>query len=154
MDSFSDLFKKENIGQVVLGILFIIYLIMGYKMPASVSEMIDTVYGKITIAVVFLLLFSYANPILGVLGFIVAFELIRRSTVTTGSYAMEHYLPTEAKKDANINAMNQFPYTLEQEVVKKMAPVRETGQSNSEPTFSPILDDTYDAAPINYTGVV
>jgi len=154
MDSFSDLFKKENMGQVILGILFVVYLIMDYKMPSFISEVIDTIYGKITVAVVFLLLFSYANPILGVLGFIVAFELIRRSTVTTGSYAIDQYLPTEAKKDANINAMNQFPYTLEQEVVKKMAPVRDTGMSNSEPTFDPVLDDTYDAAPINYTGVV
>ena len=50
--------------------------------------------------------------------------------------------------------MNQFPYTLEQEVVKKMAPIRDTGYTNSESTFSPILDDTYDAAPINYTGVI
>ena len=31
MDSFSDLFKKENMGQVILCILFIIYLIMGYR---------------------------------------------------------------------------------------------------------------------------
>jgi hypothetical protein len=154
MDSFSDLLKGGNMGQVILGILFVVYLIMDYKMPSFISEVIDTIYGKITVAVVFLLLFSYANPILGVLGFIVAFELIRRSTVTTGSYAMDQYLPTEAKKDANINAMNQFPYTLEQEVVKKMAPVRDTGMSNSEPTFAPVLDDTYDAAPINYTGVV
>ena len=154
MDSFSDLFKKENMGQVILGVLFILYLIMGYKMPSSISEMIDTVYGKIGVAVVFLLLFSYANPILGVLGFIVAFELIRRSSITTGSYAVDHYLPTEAKKDANITAMNQFPYTLEQEVVKKMAPIRESRESSVEPTFSPVLDDTYDAAPINYTGVI
>ena len=148
MDSFSDLFKKENMGQVILGVLFILYLIMGYKMPSSISEMIDTVYGKIGVAVVFLLLFSYANPILGVLGFIVAFELIRRSSITTGSYAVDHYLPTEAKKDANITAMNQFPYTLEQEVVKKMAPIVHTSAGMSKPSYKPLLENDHDASPV------
>jgi hypothetical protein len=49
--------------------------------------------------------------------------------------------------------MNQFPYTLEQEVVKKMAPMK-FSDSTTTSSFSPVLDDTYDAAPIDYTGVV
>ena len=154
MDSFSDLFKKENMGQVVLCILFIIYLIMGYKMPDSVAGLVDTIYGKVLVAVIALVLFSFANPILGVLGFLVAFELIRRSSMATGTYALDHYVPTEVKKETQLNAMNQFPYTLEQEVVKKMAPIRETGESSTQSSFHPVLDDTYDAAPINYTGVI
>ena len=154
MNSFSNLIKNGNNGQIMLSILFSIYLIMGYKMPEKISELIDTIYGKIIVVVIALILFSYTNPILGVLGFLVAFELIRRSSVTTGTFAIDNYLPSEFKKDGEINAMNQFPYTLEQEVVKKMAPIRDTGYTNSESTFSPILDDTYDAAPINYTGVI
>ena len=153
MDSFSDLFKKENMGQVVLCILFIVYLIMGYKTPDSIAGFIDTIYGKITVVVVALVLFSYANPILGVLGFIVAFDLIRKSSMTTGTFALDNYVPTEEKKESNLNAMNQFPYTLEQEVVKKMAPAKES-IDYSPSSFSPVLDDTYDAAPIDYNGVV
>ena len=154
MDSFSDLFKRQNLGQVVLCILFIIYLIMGYNMPTSVAGVIDTIYGKIIVVVVALILFSYVNPILGVLGFLVAFELIRRSSLATGTYALNNYIPTEEKKSSNLSAMNQFPYTLEQEVVKKMAPIRVTFDTQTPPTFRPILDDNYDAAPINYTGVI
>ena len=153
MDSFSDLFKKENSGQVVLAILFIVYLISGYKTPDSVANVIDTIYGKIVVVVVALILFSYANPILGVLGFIVAFDLIRKSSMSTGTFALDHYVPTEVKKESNLNAMNQFPYTLEQEVVKKMAPMKVPGDATPS-SFSPVLDDTYDAAPIDYMGVV
>jgi len=153
MDSFSDLFKKENSGQVVLAILFIVYLISGYKTPDSVAGVIDTIYGKIVVVVVALILFSYANPILGVLGFIVAFDLIRKSSMSTGTYALDHYVPTEVKKESNLNAMNQFPYTLEQEVVKKMAPTK-VPVDTTPSTFSPVLDDTYDAAPVDYMGVV
>ena len=153
MDSFSDLFKKENSGQVVLAILFIVYLISGYKTPDLVAGVIDTIYGKIVVIVVALILFSYANPILGVLGFIVAFDLIRKSSMSTGTYALDHYVPTEVKKESNLNAMNQFPYTLEQEVVKKMAPMKVPADATPS-SFSPVLDDTYDAAPIDYMGVV
>ncbi|NDA89711.1 MAG: hypothetical protein EBY20_02200 [Alphaproteobacteria bacterium] len=153
MDSFSDLFKKENSGQVVLAILFIVYLISGYKTPDSVANIVDTIYGKIVVVVVALILFSYANPILGVLGFIVAFDLIRKSSMSTGTYALDHYVPTEVKKESNLNAMNQFPYTLEQEVVKKMAPMKVPDDATPS-SFSPVLDDTYDAAPIDYMGVV
>ena len=153
MDSFSDLFKKENSGQVVLAILFIIYLVSGYKTPDSVANVIDTIYGKIIVVVVALILFSYVNPILGVLSFIVAFDLIRKSSMSTGTFALDHYIPTEVKKESNLNAMNQFPYTLEQEVVKKMAPIKFPVDA-SPSSFSPVLDDTYDAAPIDYMGVV
>lgn len=153
MDSFSDLFKKENSGQVVLAILFIIYLVSGYKTPDSVANVIDTIYGKIIVVVVALILFSYVNPILGVLSFIVAFDLIRKSSMSTGTFALDHYVPTEVKKESNLNAMNQFPYTLEQEVVKKMAPIKFPVDA-SPSSFSPVLDDTYDAAPIDYMGVV
>jgi hypothetical protein len=153
MDSFSDLFKKENRGQVVLSILFIIYLIIGSKTPDAVASVVDTIYGKIAVVAIAIALFSYVNPILGVLGFIVAFDLIRRSSVSTGTFALDNYVPTEIKKESELNAMNQFPYTLEQEVVKKMAPMKESIDYTPS-SFSPVLDDTYDAAPIDYSGVV
>ena len=148
MDGFSDLFKKENMGQVILCILFIIYLIMGYKMPDSIANVIDTNYGKVIVVVMALILFAYANPVLGVLGFFVAFDLISKSSVATGTYALERYVPTEAKKESQLNAMNQFPYTLEQEVVAKMAPLSQSGYSINEASYKPLLEDLHDASSI------
>ena len=108
-----------------------------------------TIYGKILVAVVALVLFSYANPILGVLGFIVAFDLIRRSSVSTGTFALDNYVPTETKKEAELTEMNQFPYTLEQEVVKKMAPIPSTTSSMNPVTFTPLLNNLHDASPVS-----
>ena len=154
MDSFNKLFKKEHMGQNMLTILFIIYLIMGYKVPEPIANVVDTTYGKIIVITIAILLFAYANPILGVIGFLVAYDLIKRSSVATGNYALAKYLPTEAKKYTELTDYNQFPYTLEQEVVKKMAPIAHTTSNSTQVHFSPILDDTHDAAPINYTGVI
>jgi hypothetical protein len=155
MNSFSSLFQRENLGQLILSVLFIIYLILGSKVPTSVAGLIDTVYGKVVVIVIALILFVNSNPVLGILGFIVAYELIRHSSAATGSSALAKYLPTEEKKATAMTAYNQFPYTLEQEMVKKMAPMKPVPESSKgEYTFNPVLDDSHDAAPINYNGVI
>ena len=148
-----DLFKKENMGQIILIILFIIYLIMGYNTPEPIASIIDTTYGKIFVILIALVLFAFTNPVLGIIGFLVAYELIRKSSISTGSYGLDKYLPTETKKFTELTALNQFPYTLEQEVVKKMAPIRQQNDT-IQTTFVPVLDNLYDAAPIDYMGVV
>jgi len=155
MDTFANLFKKENVGQVVLIFLFLIYLVMGYQTPEPLAGMIDTVYGKVFVILIAICLFLYANPVLGVIGFFVAFDLIRRSTMTTGTYGLERYMPTEQKKATQLSYYNQFPYTLEQEMVKKMAPAKAGPElMGSAPSYTPILDNLYDAAPLNYQGVI
>lgn len=145
MDS---LFKKQNVGQFVLVILFIIYLIMGYKVPDTFAGLIDSTVGKIVVVIMAISLFAYANPVLGVLGLFVAYDLIRKSSITTGTAGLEAYMPTEEKKMSQFTAFNQFPYTLEQEVVTKMAPLHTMGVINGPATFKPILDDYHDASPI------
>jgi len=155
MNNLQDLFKKKNIGELLLGVLFVIYLLLGYKTPSVIANVIDTLYGKVIVVVIAMILFAHTNPILGVLGFFVAYHLINNSEVVTGTYGLNKYLPTEEKKYTAMTMYNQFPYTLEQEVVKKMAPLNHSitdGSTNY--SFNPVLDDLHDAAPIDYTGVI
>ena len=148
MDSFSSLFKKEHIGELTLAILFIIYLIMGYKTPEPIASMVDSIVGKIVIILIVVYMFMHNNYILAVLALFVGFDLIRRSSVNTGIDALKRYAPSEEKKTSQFSAFNQFPYTLEQEVVKKMAPIIQSGSTLSKPSYKPLLDNLYDASPI------
>ena len=149
MEEFSSLFKKQHMGELLLSILFIIYLIMWYKTPDPVANAVDTMVGKIVILMLVVYLFMHSNTILAVLSLFVAFDLIRRSSAVTGIDALRQYEPTEIKKSSQFTALNQFPYTLEQEVVKKMAPIVQGGSSMSKASYSPILEDLHDASPIN-----
>ncbi len=149
MDSFSSLLKKENMGQLLLVIIFIIYLIMGYKTPEPVANLIDTLVGKVLVFLVVIYLFSNANPILAILALFVAFDLVRRSSMATGIDALKKYAPTEANKMSQFSAFNQFPYTLEQEVVNKMAPIVKTGPVFTRASFHPMIENLHDAAPLN-----
>ena len=149
MESFSSLLKKEHMGELVLVVLFIIYLIMGLKTPEPVAGMVDTLVGKIAIFIIIIYLFMHANPILAVLALFVGFDLIRRSSMATGIDALRRFAPSEEKKSSQFTAFNQFPYTLEQEVVAKMAPVMKSGSSLSQASYKPLLDNLYDASPLN-----
>ncbi|MCJ7802690.1 MAG: hypothetical protein MUP82_10080 [Candidatus Marinimicrobia bacterium] len=149
MESFSSLLKKEHMGELVLIILFVVYLILGLKTPEPVASMVDSLVGKIVIFVIVIYLFMNTHPVLAVLSLFVAFDLIRRSSVATGIDALNKFAPSEEKKMSQFTAYNQFPYTLEQEVVSKMAPIMKSGYSLTQASFKPLVDDTYDASPLS-----
>ena len=149
MESFSSLFKKEHMGELVLVILLIIYLILGFKTPEPVANLVDTLVGKIVIFIVVIYLFMHANPILAVLALFVAFDLIRRSSMATGLDALQKYAPSEEKKMSQFTAFNQFPYTLEQQIVDERATIVRSGHSLTQASYKPVLDNLYDAAPLN-----
>lgn len=147
MDNLN-LLRKEKRAELVLTILFIIYFVMGLNTPAPIAQVVDTMVGKIVILVAVIALFMYTNPILAVLGLLVAFDLMRRSALATGNDAVRNYLPNEERKTSQLNAYNQFPYTLEQEMVKKMTPAVQNSSAMTKPSFSPVLENLYDASPI------
>jgi hypothetical protein len=146
MDSFTELLKKENMGEFILIILMIIYLVMGLRTPDMIANIVDTIVGKVVVIMIVIYLFMNANPILAVVAALVAFDLIRRSSDATGLGALQAYAPSEEKKMSQFTAFNQFPYTLEQEVVAKMAPIVRSGSSLHSASYKPILDNTYDAS--------
>jgi len=148
MDSLKDLFTKKNMPELVLASLFVLYLVMGYKIPEQAATIVDSTIGKIVVVLVALMLFAYSKPILGILALLVAYQLIKSSSVQTGMAGLEEYYPTESKKWTPFTPTNQFAYTLEQEVVKKMANQKFNTEYVKAP-FRPILDDTHDAAPLS-----
>ena len=136
-------------GQLLLVVLMVVYLIMGYKTPEPIANIVDTLIGKIVIFLIVVYLFLHSNPILAVVALFVAFDLVRRSSMVTGIDALRKYAPTEEKKRSHFTAFNQFPYTLEQEVVKKMAPIVQSGSTLTKPSYKPILENLHDASSLN-----
>ena len=117
--------------ETLLLIIFIIYLVLGLRMPTMVAEMIDSLAGKIVLLLMVVYLFVNTNPLLGILSVWVAYDLMRRST----SFA--EYAPSESNK----MLYNRYSYTLEQEIVKKMAPMVNSGSSFDKPSYKPVMDD-------------
>ena len=61
---------------------------------------------------------------------------------------MTKFLPSENIKGQHLNAFNQFPVTLEEEVVQQMAPLQ-AGPSMGPKTFTPVMNNLHDATFLN-----
>ena len=137
---------KMSSQEVFLGVLFVIYFVLGYPVPEPLADMLDSVSGKIMVVVIAIILFLAVNPIVGVLGVLVALDLLRKAGEATGSNAMAKYSPSEQQKAQDLNKFNQFPYTLEQEMVS----IRTLKQdaSPSPALYKPVLEDDHNASPV------
>ena len=150
MESYENLFKKSNYHHLVLLTVLILYVVLNVPTQPMLANLIDNIYGNIVVILAAFYLFAYSHSIVGVVGLFAAYELIRRYSHSTGSIAIERYLPSETKKSGHFTAFNQFPVTLEEEVVKQMAPLVETaGPSNLN--YKPSSDYTHDAMDIQDT---
>lgn len=156
MRNYYDLIKVEKRHQLILGIIFIIYLIVDAKTPESIACYIDTPIGNSIVFVVAIATFYCSNPIVGILGFVVAYEVVRRSRrASRNSFLINRVLSNESSKFKTMEKLNvnKNVVTLEEEMVEKMAPlVKYDAPLNT--SYKPILDTFHDAAPIDYDGVV
>ena len=94
----------------------------------------------------------YHNPIVGILAILVAFDLFRRSSHadktddTQKTKKINRHAYQLPKSDSEFTQFNQFPFTLEQEMVSKMAPAVNSGKPNNKASYQPTLDNLHDAS--------
>ena len=146
MEKFLNSLMKDK-HHLILTLLLSIFILFDIKVPLVLAELVDNPIGKIVVAVLSLCLLS-TNALAGVVGLIAAYVLIQRSADSTGTAAEKNYLPSEAKKSSHLSAMNQFPVTVEEEVISKMLPSTNT-RDLTAPEFKPVLDDNHEAAATN-----
>jgi len=130
-------------NELILFILFVLYVIFPMDMPLMIASWIDSALGMLVLFVFTVYLFIYGNPVLGVLFIFVAYELIRRSANVTARTAIIQYTPSQEKKDvvfASLNAPLEKK-TLEEEMVEIRAPIgKSTPAEYLETDFKPISD--------------
>ena len=138
---FKSVMKSNH--HLVLTILLCVFIVFDIQVPNALANMVDNPIGKVVVAALALCLLSM-NTLLGVIGLVAAYVLIQRSADTTGTQAQKDYLPSEAKKNTILSSMNQFPMTVEEEVIAKMLPMNNQVDL-SQPEFKPVLGDTHNA---------
>jgi hypothetical protein len=134
---------KKN--DLLLVALFAVYLITNMHLPEGLNELIDNSIGNIVIILGALILFLNSNSVVGILGFLVAYELIRRASTSTGTDAIVKYIDTEEKK---VNKMKSYQppvpdVTLEEEVIDNM--VEFTDSDLPPSNVKPVLEQSHNA---------
>ena len=139
---FLDSLKTISPYEIILIIVFILYLISPIDTPTFVASFVDSPLGIITIFIITVSLFIYTNPILGILYIFVAYELMRRSSVFSGNTMNIEYTPSQMVKDIELKTMNPpQEKSLEEEIIDVRAPI---GRSNEvefvDSNFKPVAD--------------
>lgn len=120
--NFKKEMKKIGADWLILAAGLIYFIVVGVRLPVELAHGIDNVAGKLVLLVMVLLLFL-RSPILGILGTVVAFDLLSQAEKLTGTTQERLFLPNDYDKGKVFTALNQFPVTVEQEVVSRMVPV-------------------------------
>ena len=145
--------KVEKREHLILVVVLILYIFLDIQLPRVLANAVDTIYGKIVLYVMAINIFFNVNKTVGILAFIAAYTMIKRASAQTGTFAMRKYLPSEAAKVLDFSKYNDFPVTLEEEEVARMAPLVRNETSTGS-NFKPVLDSLHDAAPTDYEGVI
>lgn len=137
----------DNTNIIVIVLTFI-YLVLGLNPPLVVAQALTSLAGHIAffVLVVYIILNTHGVSALLVLAL---FDMMRRAHIVVSNTQMKQFNPSEERKTSQFSAFNQFPYTLEQEVVKRMAPMVRTGASIDMPKFKPTLDNAHNASSVS-----
>ena len=142
LDTIKKAFTKAQKSHLLLSVLFIIFLLFDIQIPRVIASLVDTTLGNVAVVIASLSLFYTKNNVLAVLGLVVAYEIIRRST---GVYGLMNHVPTQGQKDKMMEKMNENikHSSLEEEMVSKILPV--VSGDFLPPKYEPVLDNLYNA---------
>ena len=157
MDTFNTLMRQEKQHEMVIFILLILYIVFTPDVPLGLAEYAESTIGQVVIIIFAITLFLSTNPVVGILGFLAAYEFIRRASRATGVYGIETFSPTEEKKQQIMTAMNPAPEkTLEEELVDKLVPISPNDQVGLSDggSFQPVLGPLYGAVEPDYQGLI
>ncbi len=132
--------KSMQVPEIVVLVIFILYLIFPVSTPGELSPYIESPLGVIVLLVMIVALFLYSHPLVAVLFLFVAYTLLRRSAAVkpTTSYIEQTLSSEEKMKDAkkelematpphqevrHPDLKASQPKTLEEEVVAKHSPI-------------------------------
>jgi len=137
------LFTRRNLPQLVVAVVGVLYILGDVSPPHDFAGVVTTPIGLFVLLASVIVLARHANPVVTVIYLIAAYELYERST-KTHVRGPERMLPKD-HRDPQLNAENQFPVTLEEQVVKKMAPWV-LHPSTTAASYKPVLDSDMNAS--------
>jgi hypothetical protein len=150
MQIINSLLKKNKRHELFLSVIFFAYLLFNVQTPEPISKLINNIIGLVAIVISAIYLLINTNPILGILGVLVAYELLRRSE--TDVFEIRAQQPSEKKKQQFYSKFNKVPVSLEEEHVRKVAPhIRTTRIGDGNPNkkirqnsnkFQPVLGNS------------
>jgi|TARA_B100000674_G_C37821950_1_gene906239 hypothetical protein len=129
----------SNPSYLVLSLLMVVFIVLEVAPPSNVCMLVDTIVGKAVVIMVALSLFSL-DMLMGIVGIVAAYVLIMRCSKKE---EIRTFSPSEVRKSKHLSVMNQFPQTVEEEIIGKMLP--RTNPDLQAPDYKPTLNNLHNA---------
>ena len=142
------LLSFEKAHQLVIAVLLVLYLLLDVETPKYLANLVDTTLGNVVVMLLAVTLLLSSNIVVGLLALVAGYELIQRSRSVTGNLQLKQIKNAEKIKVEMLKDYNNYPVTLEEEVVSKMAPLVHD-KSTSSGNFKPVLNNLHDASSVN-----
>lgn len=136
----------------ILMLLVVAFLLFKMDVPVVLAKGINTPVGTAVIILAAFSLFFTKNPLLVILGFLTAYELVRRSK-KYGTYEhVDGYLQEETAKNEeriveNNIQMMKVNDTLEEDMVENITPL--IPRAHGDATYAPVSDKKHNASEAN-----
>ena len=149
MKEIRSLLKVKKAHELVLLALLVFYIVIDVHTPEPLNSVFGSVYGNVAVCLASIYLFIKCNKTVGVIAMIAAYYLVKRSNNSLlGTFAANGQPRWKA-----FSGMNDFPITLEEEMVSKMAPLaKHEGSSDAE--YKPVLTNLHEAANADYSDIL
>ena len=122
--------KLKKLEYVLIALL-LLYIVMDVSIPSILAQYVDTTIGTILLLSGALYVF-HSNKVVGAVVIIAVIELLRR---TNGISSIKQYVPSELRRSSNLSIYNQFPISLEEEIVRDQLP--HINKIYTDPSFKP-----------------
>ena len=133
-----------NTIQIVTAVALSIFIVFRLKAPASVLRGVAGLSGKAVLGIIVIYLF-YEHFILGLLGVIAVYELMRQVPPSEATLPIEESNSPASDDSMMLSSFQQFPPTLEETIVNSAVPLIQN-QSPPHLHFKSFPEDTHDAA--------
>lgn len=143
MDNLFKMLKRERTEYLLIALL-VVFILFEVQIPRVVGTILNSILGRIVILIIVVDLL-FRHPVLGAMALIAAYILHHRSEKSTGEYQARRFVPSDYTRNTNLTVYNQFPVTLEEEMIHKMVPLVNSG-STAPPSFTPTQDKLHQAA--------
>ena len=104
-----------------IALLMTLFIILNVKPNMQLASFLTSAMGYLTLFVGLLVIASKCNPIVSIIYFIFAYELLQRSLVKTQQKIMK-FMPGESTRTNYMKQTNFFPKTLEESVISERVP--------------------------------
>ena len=136
-------FNQKVKNHHVLAVLMGLFIIFPIQIPDLVASLVNNVLGKIVVIVTALYLLS-VNSIVGSLGIVAAYLLIQRSGLNE-SVLVEQFVPSEIKKNEEMQKYNEAPITVEETIIKNQIPFSFNREIIHNSNIDPVSDNIHSA---------